>query len=86
MGDAIHNEIITSPINSFDNKFQILNMEAPTTFRTPISLVRCPATKLANPKRPRQEINMARMAKKAESLPMRCSWLNFFAYSSSANR
>ncbi len=59
-------EIITNPINSLDNKLQILKMEAPITLRTPISFVRFSATKLDRPKRPRQEINMARMAKKAD--------------------
>jgi hypothetical protein len=48
-------------------------------------LVRCSATKEANPNNPRHEMKIARMAKKVANLPMRSSSLNFLAYSSSEN-
>ena len=78
-------EMITSATKSFDNIFHSEKIEAPNTFRTPISFVRCSATKDASPNRPRQLIKMARMAKKAESLPVRVSAANLVANSVSAN-
>ena len=82
---AIIHEIITNITNSFDNNFHKLNTEAPTTFRIPISLVRCSATKDAKPKSPRQEIKMASIAKKAVRLLTLSSLLNFSPKASSAN-
>src|ERR1700730_12670812 len=78
-------EIITSETKSFDNILHRLKTLAPKTFRTPISLVRCSATKEANPNNPKQEMNMARLAKKVARFPMRSSPENFCAYSSSVN-
>ena len=43
---------MTSTTNSFDNKRHRLNTDAPNTLRTPISLVRCSATKEAKAKKP----------------------------------
>jgi hypothetical protein len=85
MGVAITNEINTSSTKSLDNNFHKLNTEAPTTLRTPISLVRCAAVNAAKPKMPRQEIKMASRANTKASLPMRSSSPNFLAYSSSTN-
>ena len=36
-------------------------MEAPKTFRTPISFVRCSATNVVRPNNPKQAINNARI-------------------------
>ena len=46
----------------------MFDAEAPNTLRTPISFVRCSAVNVAKPKRPRQEIKMARNAKMFASL------------------
>ncbi len=70
---ATRQEMITNTMNSFDNNFHRLNTDAPTTFLIPISFVRCSATKDARPKRPRQEIKTASMAKKAVNLLIRSS-------------
>src|SRR5829696_7414402 len=78
-------EIITSFIKSVDNICHRLKMLAPNTFLTPISFVRCSATKDASPNNPKQEIKTARMAKKVERFPMRFSSENFSAYTSSVN-
>ena len=43
-------------INSFENKYTILPAEAPNTFRTPTSFVRCTAIKETDPYKPKQEI------------------------------
>jgi hypothetical protein len=86
MGMAITHEMITKPTKSFDSNRHRSNTDAPTIFLIPISLVRCSATKEANPNSPRQEIKMARIAKKVESWPILSSWLNFLPYSSSTNR
>ncbi len=59
--------------------------DAPNTFRTPISLVRCSATKEARPNKPKQEMKMASTANTVERLAMRSSSPNFLAYSSSVN-
>src|SRR5688572_6482477 len=85
MGIEMRQAMITNPTNSFDCIFQRLNTVAPSTLRTPISLFRCSATKDANPNRPRQEINMARIAKKLARLPILTSLEYFLAYSSSIN-
>src|SRR4030095_4581579 len=78
-------DMITRVTKSFDNIFHKLNILAPRTFRTPISLVRCSATKEARPNKPRQEMKTARMAKKVERLRIRFSSSNLRAYSSSVN-
>src|SRR5450432_1256127 len=84
-GIAMAHEMITRLTKSFDNICHRLNILAPSTFRTPISLVRCSATNEASPNNPRQEMKTARMAKKVERLPIRFSSSNFRAYSSSVN-
>jgi len=76
---AITQEMITRSTNSVDSSFQSAKTEAPMTLRTPISLVRCSATKLARPNKPRQEMIMARPAKIAARFPMRRSSENFWA-------
>src|SRR6188474_2763955 len=78
-------EIDTSNTKSFDNICHIVDTPAPITLRMPISLVRCSATKDDNPNSPRQEMKIASTAKIPASLPTRCSWLNFAAYTSSTN-
>ena len=85
IGTAIRKEMPIRPIKSLESKFQTLNTDAPNTFLTPISFLRCSATNDAKPNKPRQEITMANMAKKLASLPIRSSSPNFFAYSSSTN-
>src|SRR3954468_967629 len=52
----------------FDSIATIFITEAPSTFRTPISFVRWEAVNVASPKRPRQEIKMAKNAKMFDSL------------------
>src|SRR5690349_12031696 len=84
IGAAIMNEIITRITKSLDNNRHTLNTLAPNTFLTPISLVRCSATKDASPKIPRQEMKIARKAKKVESLPISDSDSNVCATNSSA--
>src|SRR5688572_22368623 len=84
-GTPMNNETATRAINSFDNKPHKLNSDAPNTFLTPISFVRCSAINDAIPNNPRQLMKMASIAKKPASLPMRSSLPNFFAYSSSVN-
>ena len=49
MGIAIIQDNNTSITNSVESKRQRLPTLAPNTFLMPISLVRCPATKLAIP-------------------------------------
>src|SRR5687768_18325235 len=78
-------EIITSKIKSLDNIFHKLKIDAPSTFRMPISFVRCSATKEAKPNNPRQLINMASAAKIADNVPTRSSDANLAACSRSAN-
>src|SRR5207344_2791658 len=84
-GTAIRKEMITSITKSRESRFQTLKTEAPSTFLTPISFLRCSATKDVNPNRPRHDITTARNAKKPASRPMRSSSPNFLAYSSSTN-
>ena len=60
--------MITSTTKSFDNNLHKLNTDAPNTFRTPISLMRCSAIKEAIPNSPRQLINIASIAKTAGKL------------------
>ncbi len=76
---AMSMEMAVSLRKSFESIDQRLITPAPRTFRTPISFVRCSATKAARPKRPRQEMKMARTVKTAARLPMRCSASNLAA-------
>ena len=71
-------EIITRETNSFDNKFQTLNTDAPNTFLTPISFLRCSATKDVKPNKPKQEIIIACSVNALESLPTYC--IKFFEF------
>jgi len=48
---------------------------APSTLRIPISLVLCSAVNADKPKRPRQEMRMARPAKIPERFPISVSLL-----------
>src|SRR5436190_13823748 len=85
MGIAIRQAMITKPTNSLDCIFHRLNIVAPRTLRIPISFVFCSATNEAKANKPRQEINMARIAKKPARFPILTSAVYFFAYSSSIN-
>lgn len=60
MGEAIKMAAKTRIITSLDNKYSILIVVAPSTFRIPISLVRCSAVKETSPNNPRQEMKIAR--------------------------
>ena len=53
----------TSLKKSSESSVVILETEAPSILRIPISLVRRSMVKAVNPKRPRQAINMDRKAK-----------------------
>src|SRR5690606_7042589 len=72
-GMEIQHAITVNTTKSFDNIFHKFATLAPSTFRMPISLVRCSATKDARPKRPRHEIKMASTAKRPARFPMRSS-------------
>ena len=63
IGEAMTIAMSTSFRNSLDNNVTILEMLAPSTFLTPISLVRCSALKVARPNNPKQEIRIAIMVK-----------------------
>ena len=65
--------INTSFTKSVDSIRTILETEAPNTFLTPISLVRCSAIYVANPNKPRQAIIIANKAKVIATLPTRRS-------------
>src|SRR6476469_10757984 len=65
--DAMINEIITSLKKSLESKVVMLCTEAPSTRRTPISLMRFCAIYAARPNKPRQEMNMVRPAKSADN-------------------
>src|SRR5690242_14232303 len=82
-GMAMQKEMATSLRKSLDSRPHRVKTPAPNILRTPISLVRCSATKEARPKSPIQEIKIAREVKTDARLPMRCSVWNFRAYSSS---
>src|ERR1700722_15143363 len=75
----------TRLMKSFEKRVQRLTVLAPRTFRTPISFVRFSATKEARPKRPRQEIKIAREEKTMEMSPIWFSAANFSANSWSLN-
>ena len=61
MGQAITLPTMTHLVNSFESRTVIPETDAPRTLRIPISLVRCSAMKEAKPKRPRQEMNIAKI-------------------------
>ncbi len=73
------NEIDTNTTKSPDNKPQTFTIEAPSTFRIPISFFRCSATNEINPNNPRQDMNTASPLKTLASRPTRSSLLNFRA-------
>src|SRR4029078_684475 len=78
-------EMIISKTNSLDSICHGLTILAPNTLRTPISFVRCSATKDDRPNNPRHEISIASMAKRVDKFPIRSSSENLCAYSSSVN-
>src|ERR1044072_2036485 len=82
---AMQQDKTTNTTKSFESSCHKLKTDAPTTFLIHISFVRCSAVKEARPNKPRQEISMARIAKKPANLPMRSSTANCWAYASSAN-
>jgi len=55
-------------VKSLDKSCITLNVLAPSTFLTPISLILLSAVKAAKPKRPRQEMIMAITAKYLDNL------------------
>src|SRR2546423_9288016 len=67
-GTANNIDMITSFRKSFDNNLVILATDAPSTFRTPISLIRFSAIYVANPNNPRQEIKMVSPANRHASV------------------
>ncbi len=69
IGEAMTMAISTSFRKSLESSVTMLATLAPNTLRTPISLVRCSAVKVARPKRPRQEIRMAIPEKMLNSRP-----------------
>ena len=75
-GDAIRKATRTSLIKSFDNNITMFETEAPNTFRTPISFVRCAVANNDKPSKPRQAIKMAKPAKMVNTFPNNWS----FAY------
>src|SRR5579872_2470781 len=78
-GMAMNIERAVSPMKSLDSSDQRWGTLAPRTLRIPISLVRCSATKEARPKRPRQEIKMARDERTTARFPSRVSAANRLA-------
>ena len=78
-GDAITSEMTTSFRKSFESNVVIVSTDAPSTFRTPTSLMRFSAMYVASPNRPRQEMKIVNPANKAAKVPMRCSSRNFTA-------
>ena len=83
IGIEIILEAKTNTRNSLDINRQILVIEAPRTFLTPISLIRFSAVKEASPKSPKQLIKIARTVKIPERLPILSIAVNFLACSSS---
>ena len=82
---AMINAISTSTRKSFDKSVVMSDMEAPSTFLMPISLILFSAIYVAKPKSPRQEIKMVKPANNAAKVPVLFSESNFFAYDSSTN-
>ena len=88
IGKAIRQEINTSCRKSFDSSETKLCTDAPSTFLIPISFIRCCVVKEAKPKRPRQEINIARIENIEAKLPisfsdlknrLKSSFINFMS-------
>src|SRR6266496_3226211 len=73
IGTAITTAININLVNPVDNRYTTLNTEAPNTFLTPISFVRCSAINADKPYNPIQEIKIASIANTLKRLPMRCS-------------
>src|SRR5215203_3697179 len=73
-GKAITLAINTSLTKSFDTSNKILETDAPRTFRTPISFVRCTVENMASPNNPRHATKMATAAKKPKTFPNNCSF------------
>ncbi|MNY72025.1 hypothetical protein D3C86_2104850 [compost metagenome] len=67
MGDAITMAIRISFMKSLDSNVVMLRTVAPSTFRMPISLVRCSVVNDVKPSNPRHDITMATPAKKLNS-------------------
>lgn len=72
-GAVIKKEIPTNFKMSSENNLIMVLLEAPKTLRTPISLVRCCAENIANPRRPKAEIAIASKEKTLDSLEINCS-------------
>jgi len=64
MGAEITNAMITNFEKSLDIKVIRLEIEAPRTFRIPISFIRCSAVKEASPNNPKPVMKMASKEKK----------------------
>ena len=75
----ISEEKMTSTTKSLESIRHKLSTDAPNTLRIPISFVRCSAKQEANQNKPKQLMNMARVAKKPANVPMRSSEANFAA-------
>ena len=67
IGAAIRNAINTRRRKSFEIKKVIPVTDAPSTLRTPISLILVSAIYVARPNKPRQEINIVSPEKNAAS-------------------
>src|SRR5689334_19547539 len=74
-GAAMNKAIITRIINCRDNKTKRETTLAPSTFRMPISRVRCSTVNIVRPNKPRQQMNMPRNANQLDSLLTICSLL-----------
>src|SRR5215510_7079202 len=82
-GNATAADINTSNKKSLDNNVVMLEILAPNTLRTAISLKRCLIVNAARPKSPRQATNKDKMVKRVSTDRMFCSSLYNFAKSSS---
>ena len=80
MGTAMKQEMTTNFKKSLESIFQTLKTDAPSTLRTPISLVLCSATKEVSPNRPKQLIRIARPVNIPDNVPIRSSEANFSPY------
>ena len=67
MGEEITKEIITRKEKSFDISRTRLGTVAPSTFRMPISFVRCSAVKAARPNNPSPVMMIVSVANKLAS-------------------
>lgn len=70
IGQAMALATTTHMTNSFDISITMPEIEAPSTFLMPISLVRCSAVNAARPKRPRQPTKIAITEKMAKIVPI----------------